>query len=403
MKNKQTKRRDLRILWNSNAEWSTSGYAQQMAYILPALRDDGWIQAMIAFFGLEGGIIDHNGIKTYPKIGDIWGADACIHHGNDFEADVTITNQDIWVLDPNMIRQFRHWIPYVPVDHDPVPPVILDRLKMAYRIVAYSKFAKKQLASKGLHSTYIPCMVDTEIYKKYDKKEMRKSIGIPEDTFLFGMVSANKDNPPRKSFQEVLDAFKIFHEKHPNSAIYFHTNPESAGGFNITEYGKFLGLQNAIFTPPLYQLAYKIDREQMAKIYSCFDVLLAPSTNEGFGVPIIEAQSCEVPVITNNFTAMTEIVISGETGELVDLVEGPNGKRFTPLYSYIGIPSVKSIVEKMEKLFLTDREAMGKKGREFVKENFDTKKVMNEYWIPFLEQVQEELKGTQVDRFEKTV
>lgn len=390
---KQTKEleRKLKIIWSSNAAWSTSGYGSQMAYLLPELKKEGWNQAMIAFFGLEGGVINLDGIKVYPKMGDIWGADAVIHHGNDFNADITVTNQDIWVLDPNLVKMFRKWIPYVPVDHDPVPPVIVDRLKLAYRVISYSKFGQKQLASKGIHSTYIPLMVDADIYKKYDKKAMRKDLGLPEDIFLFGMVSANKDNPPRKSFQEVMDAFKMFHDKHPNSAIYFHTNPEQPGGFNIMEYAKFLGIQNFIYTPPIYQMAYTIDKEQMAKVYSCFDVLLAPSTNEGFGVPIIEAQSCEVPVITNNFTSMPEIIIEGKTGELVEQIPGPNGKRFTPLYSYVGIPSVQSIYEKMEKLFTADREAMGRAGREYVKENYDTKKVIKEYWTPFFEMVEKEI------------
>ena len=384
------KDRRLRILWNSNAQWSTSGYGSQMTYLLPAIKKDGWQQAMIAFYGLEGGVINLDGIKTYPRIGDVWGADAMIHHAKDFNADVTISQQDIWVLDPNAIKQFKNWIPWLPVDHDPISQALVDRLKMAYRIIAYSKFAQAQLASKGLHSTYIPLMVDTNTFKPMPKErlQIKKDLGIPVDHFLFGMVAANKDNPPRKSFQEAMDAFKLFHEKHPQSAMYFHVATQQPGGFPIDDYAKHIGIHTAVYKPPLYDMLFKVDKKAMAKIYNTFDVLLAPSTNEGFGVPIIEAQSSGVPVVTNNFTAMPELIIPGKTGELCKVAY----KRFYGLNSYIGIPDYMSIYEAMEKIYGANREKMGLKARLHIAQ-YDTQRVIQKHWLPFLEMVQSEIYG----------
>ncbi len=387
--NKPVKDRRLRIIWNSNAPFSTSGYGQQMALILPLLRDEGWIQAAVAFYGLEGGIIDWNGIPLYPKMGDAWGSDALVNHGKDFKCDISITQQDVWPIDPNALGQFKNWIPYLPVDHDPIPEAVFSRIKSAYRVIAYSKYAKAQLSKKGIHSTYIPLMVDTDVFRPFDRATIRKEIGIPEDIFLFGMVAANKDNPPRKSFQEVLDAFKIFHDKHPKSGIYFNTNTVQPEGFPIDEYAKSLGLENNVYRPPLYELFYKIDQKKMAMIYGAFDCLLAPSTNEGFGVPIIEAQACGIPVITNNFTSMPELIVEGETGYLCEIAT----KRYTPLRAYIGIPSVQSIYDNMEKMFIADRVEMGKKAREKAKE-YDAKKVVREMWNPYLEKVQAEIYRT---------
>ena len=51
-----------------------------------------------------------------------------------------------------------------------------------------------------------------------------------------------------------------------------------------------------------------ISTEQMVLIYRATDVLLNPSLGEGFGIPIMEAQSCGTPVIANDWTSMTELV-----------------------------------------------------------------------------------------------
>lgn len=381
------KERKLRILFSSNAPWAPSGYAQQMFDILPLFKEAGFPLGMVAFYGLEGGFINLDGIKFYPRMGDIWGSDAMVFHQKDFKADIVISFQDTWVLDLNNMKQVKNWIPMAPIDSDPVPPAVFDRLKLAYRVVTHSKFGHDQLQKKGMHSTYIPLLVDTSVYKPLDRTEIRKQLGIPEDMFLFGMVSANKDYPPRKSFQEAMDAFALFHKAHPNSGMYFHTILNQQGGFPIREYAQFLGLEKVIFNIDPYDQMYRVTKPGMAKIYNAFDCLLAPSTNEGFGVPIIEAQSCGIPVITNNFTSMPELIEPGKTGFLCEVAY----KRFTPLCAYIGVPSVQSIYEQMEKVFSADRKAMGKAGQSRMVKNYDVKTVFNNAWLPFLEKVEKEL------------
>lgn len=382
------KGKNLRIMFSSNAIWSTSGYAQQIAEFLPLIRDEGYPTALVSFYGLEGASIEFQGIKCYPKMGDVWGGDALVAHQKDFGAHVSFTLQDIWVLNPNDIKQFKNWIPVVPIDHYPPPPAVIERLRMAYRIITYSEFGYNALKEIGFHSTMIPHTVNTEIFKKKDRTEIRKKIGIPEDMFLFGMVAANKDNPSRKSFQEAIDAFVMFKKRHPKSGIYFHTLLGQQGGFPIQEYAKFLGIEGSVFHLPPYEQLYKVSKELMPNIYNSFDCLLAPSTNGGFEVPIIEAGACEVPVITNDFTAMSELVIEGVTGFKTEVAF----KRFTPLLSYIGIPSVQSLYDKMEAVFRSNREKMGKAARENVLAKYDTKRVFESKWKPFLKTLEAEIK-----------
>src|SRR3990167_10139699 len=164
----------LRIIISSNALWAPSGYGQQMLELVPLIRDEGYPLATIDFYGLEGSKIFVDGVLHYPKINHVYGSDALIHHANDFKADVVLTLQDVWVLNPVDLEQVKNFIPLTPIDHDPVPRVVIEKLKFAYRVVTYSQFGQKELKRKGIMSTYIPHTVNTEVFKPVDKAVRKK-------------------------------------------------------------------------------------------------------------------------------------------------------------------------------------------------------------------------------------
>jgi len=385
MKNK------LKILLNSNATWSPSGYGQQAGQFLPLMAGDGHECSCIAYDGLQAGIINIGGITYLPRINDPYGADAILEHADRYKPDLIFTLQDVWTINNLALKYLKDngfkWVPIVPVDHEPVPSYILEKLKMAYRIITISRFGHDELKKNGFDSTYIPHTVDTGMFRRMEQKECRKFIGVPDNVFLFGMVAANKENPPRKSFQQVLDAFKLFRDAQPGSAIYFHTLMDSVDGFPIQRYAKFLGLEKSVYHSERYKVLYDIKQEEMPRIYGAFDVLLNPSTREGFGIPIIEAQACEVPAIVNDFTSMRELVNEGVDGYKVKVAY----KRFTQLLSYEGVPDVNDLYEKMAASFRADRNEMGKRGRERVVKEYDTKTVYEEKWRPFLKEISKDL------------
>ena len=101
-----------------------------------------------------------------------------------------------------------------------------------------------------------------------------------------------------------MDAFVEFKKKYPNSGLYFHTLLDQAGGFPIRHYAKSLGIENSIYHTRPYDMLYNMDQADMSSLYGIFDAYLAPSLNEGFGVPIIEAQACGIPTMATDFTAI---------------------------------------------------------------------------------------------------
>ncbi len=55
----------------------------------------------------------------------------------------------------------------------------------------------------------------------------------------------------------------------------------------------------------------------MSSLYKLASVFLFPSTFEGFGIPVIEAQALGCPVICSNVTSLPEVM--GESKGVVDL------------------------------------------------------------------------------------
>ena len=165
-KNNNTKHK-LRVMFNTNSPFTYSGYAQTMNEIYLKIKDEGYPLALINFYGQHGYVKEIDGVIHYPAINMAYGDDAMVQHGKDFKADVVITNQDIWTLDPNFLKQIPRWVPWVPIDHDPVPPPVLERLRLAYRVLPCAKFGQDQLKIHNLASTYIPYTVDTNIFKPF--------------------------------------------------------------------------------------------------------------------------------------------------------------------------------------------------------------------------------------------
>ncbi len=58
------------------------------------------------------------------------------------------------------------------------------------------------------------------------------------------------------------------------------------------------------------------DKELLVSIYNCADCLVFPSLIEGFGMPVVEAQKCGIPVVTSNVSSLPEV--AADAAVLVD-------------------------------------------------------------------------------------
>ena len=395
------KRRDLRLLFNTNAPHANSGYSIEMRDVLYRLVKDGWPIAISAFYGVQGGpteiaypshlnpALKGLTIKHYPAMSEAWGSDGMFFHGRDFKADAVFSMQDIWTLDPNFLSKIR-FIPWLPIDKEPLPINVIQKLNFAYKIMCFSKFGQNELTKAGFSSTLIYEGTDCEIFKPRDKMEARKKLGVPPDVFLWSMVGANKENPPRKGYQEALEAFGMFYDEHPEAALLFHIQQRHPGGFPVREYANYLGFGPRTYFIEDYKAMFMSTSDMIAQEYNACDALLHPSQTEGFGLGIIEAQASGKPVVIQRCQSQPELILEGKTGFSADTLY----KRFTSDLSFVNTADPKSVYEQMEKTYKMlkeDEKKVETDCREWIVENFNVDTIVRERWIPELEKLQEEL------------
>jgi len=134
---------------------------------------------------------------------------------------------------------------------------------------------------------------------------VKEKYSLPDKYFFF---LGNTD--PKKNTKGTLKAYSDF-LKESNAAIKLVMLD-----YDLTELKKLL---EEIGAPELIDqivLTGYVKNTDLPAIYSLCEIFLYPSLRESFGIPILEAMSCGVPVITSNTSSMPEV--SGRAAYLVD-------------------------------------------------------------------------------------
>lgn len=371
-----------------------AGYGVQTATFVPRWRDRlGHEVAMGSIYGLQGGPMTWNGIPCYPGGFDQVGHDVMAPHATHFKADLIVTLFDAWVLDGDRIQsQGARWVPWFPVDSEPIPAAVLRSVQKAWQPVVFSRFGERMAAEAGLDVRYVPHGADSSVYKPCaDRPAAREARQFADDRFVVGIVAANKGIPARKSWPEMLEAFSRVQRRHPEALLYLHTFlGTEMQGINITEYVEYLGIpEHAVKACDQYQNLLGYPPEWMADTFGSLDVLMNVAMGEGFGVPLMEAQMCGTPVVTGAWTAQEELAGLGS-----QVVAREDADRWwTPQAGYQFKPRVSAIEDALERAWEAwsdgrfneeDRADLAKA----TAAGYDADHVTDAYWGPFFEECQ---------------
>lgn len=150
----------------------------------------------------------------------------------------------------------------------------------------------------------IPNFVNCETYRRLADPGLRARFAEPSEKILIHMSNFR----PVKRVEDVVAVFADVRKKLKAKLLMVGDGPErpraewAAEQRGIADDVFFVGKQNEI-----------------EKLLSISDLLLLPSELESFGLVVIEAMACEVPVISTSVGGVREVVEHGEDGFLFEV------------------------------------------------------------------------------------
>lgn len=380
---------------HTNAPWVPTGYGIQGRQLARCLRADGHDVAFSAFSGLSGADITWNDFPVFPAGQMAFGIDVIIPHAERFQADLIITLMDFYKLlhiAPALTEyNVAAWLP---IDSSPMSRQDLQALQMSKaKPIAMSHHGERMLIAEGFKDVlYAPHSTDTDTFRPYhsdERDKLRADYGFGPNDFIIGICAANKD-AIRKAFPEQFHAVSMFRNGKSQTArvrLLVHSTPQNVGGYDLMQMAEDMGIADIIhFTEQYRQDSGQIDQSAMADWYNLIDVLSMCSYGEGFGVPMIEAQACGVPVVSTVNSALSELNGAGWASE-----GDPFWNSVHRAWWYR--PNARKIAHDYERAFEawldTNRwQRHGKMVRRFAQDySFPT--VYKEFWRPILEAVDE--------------
>jgi glycosyltransferase involved in cell wall biosynthesis len=135
--------------------------------------------------------------------------------------------------------------------------------------------------------------------------QLRDRFAWPTDRFILFAGGAD----PRKNHRALLEAYAMRAAQLRSHCLIMLGAPTHRFG-NIHDSAKALGLSDRVVC------AGHLSAEELRVLYAHADLFAFPSLYEGFGMPVLEAMACGVPVITSATTSLPEV--AGDAAVLID-------------------------------------------------------------------------------------
>jgi len=327
----------------------------------------------------------------------------------DEKPDVYIASQDIWGVDFAVNRKWFQKttsVIWTTLDSLPILPSATEKADKIKNYWIWSNFAVKALHELGhKHVKQVSGVINEKDFYRLDdkdKEELRKRFKIPKDAFVVGFVFRNQ---LRKSVPNLLEGYKRFKEKNPETKTRLLLHTHFGEGWEIPRLAKEYGIKDGeIITTYVCRncLNYEVKphvgqdidchacstkaslvttspqngvgEKELNEIYNLMDVYCHPFTSGGQEIPIQEAKLVELITLVTNYSCGEDMCVP-EAGSLaLDWAEyREHGTQFIKASTYPA--SIEEQLDKVLKMTKEEREKMGKKAKEWTVENYSINSV----------------------------
>lgn len=181
-------------------------------------------------------------------------------------------------------------------------------------VISVSRFSAERFLSWSrlpADSVFIlPNCVDVERFKPQPKDPAliaSNGLGASKLLMTVGRLAANERY---KGFDEVIELMPHLLRRHPDlKYMIVGDGPDRP---------RLEALARAHSISDKVIFAGRISEDDKVDYYNLADVYVMPSSGEGFGIVLIEAAACGVPVVGSSIDGSREALLDGKLGRLVD-------------------------------------------------------------------------------------
>ena len=187
--------------------------------------------------------------------------------------------------------------------------VMLNR--SASRVISVSEPEQARLLRYGLNSDLarvVPNGIDLESLAG-PAGTLREDLRLPPDSRLIGMVNRLD---AFKGVDLMLKAFSRLRDA--DSTLYLVIVGDGPERTRLEALTHELGLTHGV--------RWLGRRSDLGNVLRSFDAFVSPTRKEAFGMAVVEAMACGLPVLATDLPALREIVTPGQDGELVSADAG---------------------------------------------------------------------------------
>ena len=187
-------------------------------------------------------------------------------------------------------------------------------LLQASRFISLSTEITNELLRSGVPEnriSTIPNTYDTQLFRPLpaEKKRLRRELDLPADKRIViytGRLVSYKGVPL------LVDAWKKLAQQHPNSILLL----VGGGGVDIDNCEETLrrtvkkeGLED--------QILFTGEQSNVHQYLQASDIYAFPSQNESFGISVVEAMACGLPVVSSSAGGLRDLINDGVDGLMI--------------------------------------------------------------------------------------
>lgn len=189
---------------------------------------------------------------------------------------------------------------------------IINAINVSEKILTVSKFSKKRIEEKfktsnvniiynGVSDVFLKAM-NIDNFKLGE--EIKSKYGLPQN-YIMCLCTLE----PRKNIKLLIKAYVELREKYSIKSKLVLVGRK---GWKIDN---LLNEINNKYSKDIIITGF-VDDDDLPQIYKGAEVFVFPSLYEGFGIPVLEAISLKIPVISSNAASLPEVV--GDAGILFE-------------------------------------------------------------------------------------